>query len=193
MTTGAGDALFGQDGTGGDIGPLPGFELPVVRLPIIGPDGEITGLDDFDRDLDAGPATTAPPAAAPAPAGSGAYPPPAGPTTERPAPGRTEAPAPIAHPAGATTAPAVGPPRGPVPPPIGGRGGTGQGRPPGAPQPVAQQPRYPVARPTVVDEPGILGLSRRSRSRWGSRLFTAFFVFVFAVILIQMIAALLAA
>lgn len=71
MTVGAGDALFGQDGTGGGpagpeygfadgIGVLPGLDLPVVRLPVINPDGRITGLDDMDADLDA--ATTAPPA-----------------------------------------------------------------------------------------------------------------------------------
>jgi hypothetical protein len=43
-----------------------------------------------------------------------------------------------------------------------------------------------------VAEPSILGISRHSRSRLGSRLFTWFFVVVYAVILVQMIVALLA-
>ena len=47
-------------------------------------------------------------------------------------------------------------------------------------------------RPPVVAEPSILGISRHSRSRLGSRLFTWFFVVVYAVILVQMIVALLA-
>jgi hypothetical protein len=42
-----------------------------------------------------------------------------------------------------------------------------------------------------VDEPGILGLSRVTRSRFGSRLFAGFFVFVFGLIAVQMIVALL--
>ncbi|WP_214368347.1 hypothetical protein [Pseudonocardia sp. H11422] len=54
------DALFGPDGTSGDgvadaqpdgVGPLPGFELPVVQLPTIGPDGQVTGLAGAE-DLD---------------------------------------------------------------------------------------------------------------------------------------------
>ncbi|HLU58827.1 MAG TPA: hypothetical protein VKZ81_25480 [Pseudonocardia sp.] len=49
----------------------------------------------------------------------------------------------------------------------------------------------PPPRPRVVEDPGILGLSRRARGRWGSRLFNAFFVLVFAVILIQMVSAIL--
>lgn len=64
--------------------------------------------------------------------------------------------------------------------------------PAAAPQgPLVLRPTRPAARPTVVDELAILGLSRRSRSRRGSRLFTAFFVFVFAVILVQMVVELL--
>ncbi len=47
------------------------------------------------------------------------------------------------------------------------------------------------ARPRIVDEPGILGLSRLSRGRFGSRVFTWFFVLVFALILAQMIMSIL--
>lgn len=43
------------------------------------------------------------------------------------------------------------------------------------------------ARPRVVEEPGILGLSRLTRGRVGSRLFTLFFVAVFALIFVQML------
>ena len=64
MTIGPGDALFGQDGTGDgiggtepvdDIGPLPGFDLS-VRLPTVGLDGVIVGLDEFDADIAGSPA-----------------------------------------------------------------------------------------------------------------------------------------
>lgn len=51
--------------------------------------------------------------------------------------------------------------------------------PPPAPHPAR-------ARPPVAPEPGILGLSRLTRGRVGSRLFTLFFVAVYAVILVQM-------
>ena len=47
-------------------------------------------------------------------------------------------------------------------------------------------------RPPIGEEPVILGLSRRSHSRLGSRLFTLFFVFVFGLIIVQMFVALLA-
>jgi hypothetical protein len=47
-------------------------------------------------------------------------------------------------------------------------------------------------RPRIVDEPGILGLSRLTRGRFGSRLFTVFFVLVYTVIVIQMVYAILA-
>jgi hypothetical protein len=50
----------------------------------------------------------------------------------------------------------------------------------------------PPARPRIEPEPAILGLSRHTRSRLGSRLFNLFFVFVFALIVIQMVVALLA-
>jgi len=43
----------------------------------------------------------------------------------------------------------------------------------------------------VPDEPSILGFSRHSRSRLGSRLFTLFFVLVFTVIVVQTVVALL--
>ncbi len=47
------------------------------------------------------------------------------------------------------------------------------------------------ARPPIGEEPVILGLSRHSHSRLGSRLFTLFFVFVFGLITVQMFVALL--
>lgn len=164
MTTGAGDPLFGRDGTdGAGVGPLPGFELPVVRLPSVGPDGEIRGLDDFDADLEAGPAVR--------PVGS-------------PEAFRSAAP-------GGPLADASSAPGAPVPPGAPALGPVPWSVPDRAPG--SGVPPRPPARPPVVDEPGILGLSRRSRSRLGSRLFTAFFVLVFAVILVQMIVALLTA
>jgi hypothetical protein len=48
-------------------------------------------------------------------------------------------------------------------------------------------PPRPEARPRIVQDPVILGLTRVSRSRLGSRLFTWFFVFVYLVIVIQLI------
>jgi hypothetical protein len=63
---------------------------------------------------------------------------------------------------------------------------------PGPATPVRPPNRFSVApRPTVVDDLAITGITRRSRGRWGSRLFTLFFVFVFAVILLQLIDSLL--
>jgi hypothetical protein len=60
------------------------------------------------------------------------------------------------------------------------------------PQPwVPRRPPVPPPRPRIVDEPGILGLSRLTRSRFGSRLFNLFFVLVFTVIVVQMIYAIL--
>jgi hypothetical protein len=49
----------------------------------------------------------------------------------------------------------------------------------------------PPARPRIEPDPAILGLSRHTRSRLGSRLFNLFFVCVFALILVQMVVALL--
>jgi len=45
----------------------------------------------------------------------------------------------------------------------------------------------PEARPRIVQDPAILGLTRHSRSRLGSRLFALFFVFVYVLILVQLI------
>ena len=56
---------------------------------------------------------------------------------------------------------------------------------------VLESPPQPETRPRIVEDPAILGLTRVSRSRLGSRLFTWFFVFVYAVILIQLILSLL--
>jgi hypothetical protein len=52
-------------------------------------------------------------------------------------------------------------------------------------------PPDPPPRPRIVEEPGILGLSRLTRGRFGSRLFNLFFLLVFTVIVIQMISAIL--
>lgn len=57
--------------------------------------------------------------------------------------------------------------------------------------PPAELPPRPAARPRIVDELAILGLSRVSRGRFGSRLFTGFFVFVFVLIAVQMVVAIL--
>ena len=51
----------------------------------------------------------------------------------------------------------------------------------------APLPPRPDARPRIVQDPVIIGLTRVSRSRLGSRLFTWFFVFVYLVILIQLV------
>jgi hypothetical protein len=60
------------------------------------------------------------------------------------------------------------------------------------PQPwVPQRPPVQPPRPRIVDEPGILGLSRLARSRFGTRLFNLFFLLVFVVIVVQMIYAIL--
>lgn len=48
-------------------------------------------------------------------------------------------------------------------------------------------PPRPEARPRIVQDPVILGLTRHSRSKLGSRLFTWFFVFVYVLILVQLI------
>ncbi len=76
------------------------------------------------------------------------------------------------------------PPARPGPP---GSGGPAVRRPPAAPA----APPHLRARPRIEPEQGILGLSRHTRSRLGSRLFNLFFVCVFALILVQMVVALL--
>ena len=68
---------------------------------------------------------------------------------------------------------------------------------PAGPRAVVPPPRSPVIlptmppRPRIVAEPSILGLSRLTRGRFGSRVFTLFFVFVFTLIVVQMIASIL--
>jgi hypothetical protein len=52
-------------------------------------------------------------------------------------------------------------------------------------------PLITAARPRIEPEPAILGLSRHSRSRLGSRLFTLFFVGIFTLILVQLVWSLL--
>jgi len=51
----------------------------------------------------------------------------------------------------------------------------------------APLPPRPDARPRIVQDPVIIGLTRVSSSRLGSRLFTWFFVFVYLVIIIQLV------
>ena len=53
--------------------------------------------------------------------------------------------------------------------------------------PAHPLPPRPDARPRIVQDPVIIGLTRVSRSRLGSRLFTWFFVFVYLVIIIQLV------
>jgi hypothetical protein len=69
-------------------------------------------------------------------------------------------------------------------------GETAPSRPADVPGPLPPVPPR-RARPRIVDDTVILGLTRHSRSRLGSRVFTLFFVFVFALIVVQMIASLL--
>ncbi|MGE3287836.1 MAG: hypothetical protein AB7J32_17315 [Pseudonocardia sp.] len=59
--------------------------------------------------------------------------------------------------------------------------------------PDADEPIVPIAaRPRIEDDTALLGLTRRSNSRVGQRVFNLFFVFVFLLIAIQMVVALLA-
>jgi hypothetical protein len=58
-------------------------------------------------------------------------------------------------------------------------------------EPAVYRPAVQRARPPVVQEPSILGLSRLARGRVGSRLFTLFFVAVYALIAVQMVVAIL--
>jgi hypothetical protein len=53
------------------------------------------------------------------------------------------------------------------------------------------RPAVQTARPRIDDDSGILGLSRLTRGRVGSRLFTLFFVGVFTLIALQMVLELL--
>jgi hypothetical protein len=65
--------------------------------------------------------------------------------------------------------------------------------PPGPAPPAASAPsaapEHPalLPRPRIVQDPVILGLTRHSRSKLGSRLFTLFFVFVYLLIFVQLI------
>jgi len=59
-------------------------------------------------------------------------------------------------------------------------------------EPSRAEPVVPrTARPRIEDDPGLLGFTRRSNSRLGSRLFALFFVAVFVLILAQMVVVLL--
>lgn len=85
---------------------------------------------------------------------------------------------------------------GPRDAPVDDRPDDGADGPPSPGPAVAHQrrpppPPGPPPRPPVDDDPGILGISRLTRGRVGSRLFTLFFVLVFTVIVVQMVAAIL--
>lgn len=251
MTVEDGDALFGRDGTGGDVlgglgpdavGPLPGVELPVVRLPVIGLDGKLTGLAAFEEDLarpgvplefvpapmiggsepGAVPSTaecakpaitvdgaagrdvviTGPePAAVPAPAERSqpaiteARP---RSTTERAGARsqmghRSRAPSDLEPwPTAAQRAAARAARSGVVTSPQPESGVTPVVPPRTAPESLVPAPAAPLpARPRIEDDSGLLGITRRSNSHVGSRLFTLFFVFVFVVIAVQLVVALL--
>lgn len=56
---------------------------------------------------------------------------------------------------------------------------------------TVHRPAVQSARPRIVEDTGILGLSRLTRGRAGSRLFTLFFVAVFTLIALQMVLELL--
>jgi hypothetical protein len=196
------DPLFGPDGTEGDgVGPLPGFELPVLALPLVGPDGVVRGVDggqhpDGAEPPDPGPDGPGPPTAAAAPGGRSA----SAPASAVPT-GASRPVAPVGH---ADTAAPPARSAGSIPPQYrlrtvadaaARRGLTPRpAAPPGpAPERVAgpwTRPVDPAPRPPIENEPSILGLTRRSRSRFGSRLFVAFFVLVYTVILIQLIVSL---
>ncbi len=57
--------------------------------------------------------------------------------------------------------------------------------------PVVLRPAVQRARPRIEPEPSILGLSRMTRGRVGSRIFTLFFVLVYALITVQLVVTLL--
>lgn len=73
-----------------------------------------------------------------------------------------------------------------------GAGGSPSGpRPSSDAPPVVLRPAIQRARPRIEPEPSILGLSRLTRGRVGSRVFTMFFVFVYALIAVQLVVSLL--
>ena len=81
------------------------------------------------------------------------------------------------------------PPHAASPPPSDRAQADDDGRP-ATPAPSRTHPPVaprPEARPRIVQDPVILGLTRHSRSKLGSRLFTLFFVFVYLLILVQLI------
>ena len=60
-----------------------------------------------------------------------------------------------------------------------------------APAPLTQGSHDLPPRPPVELEDGILGFSRMTRSRFGERLFTLFFVVVYAVMTLNLVISLL--
>jgi hypothetical protein len=216
MTLGPGDALFGQDGTSGDpAAPEPGGTGPaswnatplttpaapdplVIVDPVpgavssaIGGSGPsiIPGAPGAPVIVDPvaggmpGVARGSGPSITPGAARPSAWS--AGPLGPRPVPPpQMGAVPPVTGQPDAAAAPR--PAAGCGPPSTSSPGTRGRTARPGP----AVPPR-PEARPPVVDELAVLGFSRHLRSRVGTRLFTWFFVLVFALILVQLIASLL--
>jgi hypothetical protein len=187
MTLGPGDALFGQDGTSGDpAAPEPGgagpaswnatpLTTPAAPDPLVIVDPVAGGMPGGARG--SGPSIT--PGAARPSAWS------AGPLGPRPVPPpQMGAVPPVTGQPDAAAAPR--PAAGCGPPSTSSPGTRGRTARPGP-----AVPSRPEARPPVVDELAVLGFSRHLRSRVGTRLFTWFFVLVFALILVQLIASLL--
>jgi hypothetical protein len=147
MTSGADDALFGQDGTGPSVDGPAGFLH-----------AETPAMAPADAEAVVRPVTAAP-----------------GWITGKPAPPwpPPDAASPLARP--------VSPARPALPV---------HRKAPGSPPTRPFPSPGPPPRPRVVEDPGILGLSRRARGRLGSRVFTWFFVLVFALIVVQMVASL---
>lgn len=211
----ASDPLIGPDPTAGDLaGSLPGFVLPALDLPTIAPDGTVRGVaggedpDGAPQDRTFGQADGAPRFSAGDGNSDGA---PADRTVdaEADAAPRARTVGEEAVRRGLVSAPVTRPPAarlggGPPIPHRGARASPSEEwedppRPPPADgrllgaRPLAHQVRQtvPPSRPRIEAEPAILGLSRHSRSRLGSRLFTLFFVVVFGVIVIQLLVSLL--
>ena len=130
------------------------------------------------------PAPAPPPGAAPAPPGAASAPPP-GVASAPPPPAAPPSAAPPADAApnfvlqAARSSWAADPPT-----PPSGAPTTPSARRTASGAPL---PPRPDARPRIVQDPVIIGLTRVSRSRLGSRLFTWFFVFVYLVIIVQLV------
>ena len=183
MTVEAGDALSGRDGTAAAassdeavpdaLGEGPPPTPPAAPHSIAPVTGTTAAPPAPKTAAEAGPksAETAGPSAAPAegdPAAARSHPPAwlsGGPTRPWPPPGAVGP--------RVRAASAIPPPRRPAVP----------GR--------AERIPGPPPMPRITEEPAILGLSRLTRGRFGSRVFTWFFVLVFTLIAVQMVVSIL--